>query len=233
MMFSRDAPAEGGSQCKYIDVYRLAPSSFFSMHKYRATIHGGLFVAILMVINTAFAFPWPWYLVLPILVYGGIVLAIGPMQRTAPGFAVGRWGGRPLLVAAAIMLGAASVLIGFQVLARPDVSSLAAKIPVESFGNLFLAGLCFSVVNAIAEEVIFRGILWDVIADEWNEWTALGVTSLLFGIGHLDGYPPRMLGVVLAGAYGVALGALVGRRPGSADGVPRVRGCDDLWYSDG
>ena len=70
------------------------------------------------------------------------------------------------------------------------------------------AGICFSIVNAVLEELIFRGILWEVVSEEWNNAMALGVTALLFGVGHLDGYPPGPLGVILAGLYGITLGGL-------------------------
>ncbi len=32
---------------------------------------------------------------------------------------------------------------------------------LSRFGNLLLAGICFSVINAYSEELIFRGLLWD------------------------------------------------------------------------
>ena len=37
---------------------------------------------------------------------------------------------------------------------------------------------------------------------------ALGGTTVLFGLGHLHGYPPGPLGAVLAGLFGLALGLL-------------------------
>ncbi len=178
------------------------------LHKYRTAAHGGLFIALLLLIDGALPLAWPWYLVLPILVYGGIVVATGPLRRTAPMLTVGRVDGRPLLVSMALVLVTICGLVGFQSLAQPDLRELATRIPTDWFSNLFIAGVCFSVINALAEELIFRGILWDVIADEWNEWTALGATSVLFGVVHFDGYPPGTIGAVLAGLYGVALGGL-------------------------
>src|SRR5206468_2309260 len=89
-----------------------------------------------------------------------------------------------------------------------DLQGLVAKLPMDWFGNLLLAGVCFSVVNAAAEELIFRGVLWEVVSDEWNQGAALGVTAVLFGAGHFNGYPPGPIGAILAGLYGVTLGAL-------------------------
>ncbi len=178
------------------------------MHRYRAAVHGGLFLALLIGLNAAFSFGWPWYLFFPIFVYGAIVAAVTPLRQTAPVLIVGRIDTIPLLASVVLIAVTAGVLVGFQALVRPDVTGLGLRIPVNWLGNLLLAGLCFSVVNALAEEVIFRGILWEVVAEEWNKWTALGVTSILFGTAHVDGYPPGPTGVVLAGLYGVTLGAM-------------------------
>ena len=43
------------------------------------------------------------------------------------------------------------------------------------FGNLLLAGICFSVVNAAIEELIFRGILWELVSymvEPQHRWLA-------------------------------------------------------------
>jgi uncharacterized protein len=177
--------------------------------KQQAAVHGTVFLVALGAVAVSLSPPrWPWYLLLPLLAYAVIVLAWPRLRRTAPRLAVGRWQGRPLAAAVALSLATLIVLIAFQALRRPDVADLAAGMPVAAFGNLLLAGVCFSAANAILEELIFRGVLWEVAAAEWNVGVALGATSVLFGLGHLHGYPPGPLGAVLAGLFGLALGLL-------------------------
>ena len=175
----------------------------------RSAIHGCLFFASLVIVNVGFpSLPWPWYLVTPVLVYGGIVLIVGPLRRTAPTLAIGRLGGWPSLGAVVLAVTTTCVLMGFQAAFQPDVAELAAKLPAAWFGSLLLAGAVFSVVNAAVEELIFRGVLWHVISEEWSQGAALGVTAVLFGIVHLHGYPPGPIGAFLAGLYSVTLGML-------------------------
>ncbi len=81
-------------------------------------------------------------------------------------------------------------------------------MPARAFGNLLLAGVWFSVVNAALEELVFRGVLWEFVAAEWNGRAALGATTVLFGLAHLHGYPSGALGMILAAVFGLALGLL-------------------------
>src|SRR5260221_8188137 len=186
-------------------------------------LHGLLFLAAVGTVSAAFApLPWPWHLLLPLLVYAAIALAVPRLRRTAPRLALGRMGGAHLAFAVVLALATSGVLVGYHAFARPDVTDLAAHLPVAAFGNLVVASVCFSVANAAIEELVFRGVVWAVVASEWNNAVALVVTALLFGLGHLQGYPPGPLGAGLAALYGVALGLLrwgsggVGR----AGGVP-------------
>jgi len=177
--------------------------------KQSAAVHGAVFLTALGAVAILLApLRWPWYLGLPLLAYAGIVLASPPLRRTAPRLAVGRLAGWPLVAAVALGVATSVVLVAFQRLARPEVAGLAAGLPVAAFGNLLLAGICFSAINAVSEELIFRGVLWEVAAAEWNGGVALAATSAMFGLGHLHGYPPGPLGAMLAGIFGLALGLL-------------------------
>jgi membrane protease YdiL (CAAX protease family) len=172
-------------------------------------VHGVLFLAA--VAAGALMLPplgWPWYMLLPLVAYAGIVLVVPPLRRTAPPISAGRLGGAPLAYAAVLSVATTAVLVGFHVWARPDVTELATRLPLTAFGNVVLAGVCFSVLNAALEEVIFRCVLWEAVAETWSGGVALVVTAILFGFGHLGGYPPGPLGAALAGVYGLTLGTL-------------------------
>jgi hypothetical protein len=172
-------------------------------------VHGALFLAALAAVRVGLSpLHWPWYFLLPLLAYALIVLAWPRLRRTAPRLALGRVDGWPLAAAVALSLATVVALMVFQELVHPDVADLAAGLPVAAFGNLLFAGICFSVANAALEELVFRGILWEVVAAEWNGGVALGATTVVFGLGHLHGYPPWPIGALLAGVFGMALGLL-------------------------
>jgi uncharacterized protein len=180
-----------------------------AVHKRTGALHSGLFLAVLCAFAILLpSLSWPWYLLLPLLVYAAVVLVFPGLRRTAPRLTLGRLGGAPLAYAAVLTIVTSGVLVGFHALASPDVTDLAARLPATAIGNLILTGVCFSVVNAALEEIFFRGVFWALLADEWNTGVALVMTAVLFGLIHLQGYPPGILGAVLAGFYGLALGLL-------------------------
>jgi membrane protease YdiL (CAAX protease family) len=149
-------------------------------------IHGAVYLTALTVALIAMSpLRWPWYLVLPLLAYLMTVVAWPRLRRTAPRLALGRMVGWPLAVALVLAITTVVALLGFQALARPEVAGLAAGLPVAAFGSLLVAGVCFSTTNAVLEELIFRGVLWEATAAEWNRGVALGATTILFGLGHV------------------------------------------------
>jgi membrane protease YdiL (CAAX protease family) len=172
-------------------------------------IHGGVFLAAMVLIPVCLPrLPWPWYLLLPLLAYTGAVLVVPSLRRTVPILRAGRFTGIQLGAALALSALTSGVLLAYQALVHPDVSSLAAALPVAAFGNLFLAGVWFTACNAVLEELVFRGVLYEAVAAEWGAAVAVGITAACFGLSHLQGYPPGPTGAVLAGLYGMALGLL-------------------------
>jgi membrane protease YdiL (CAAX protease family) len=150
---------------------------------------------------------WPGYFLAPLAVYA-IILLLSSMWRSMPRTAIGRLGGLPLAFAALVLVGAPAVLVGFQIVEQPDVSELAAKVPMSLVGSVLLAGIVFSIVNAVCEELVFRWLLYEAVAQEWNQLIAIAATAVAFGVAHLPGYPSGPIGALLAGLYGIALGIL-------------------------
>jgi len=64
--------------------------------------------------------------------------------------------------------------------------------------------ILLSLVAGIGEEALFRGVLQGWLGSLMNRWVALGITSLLFGLGHF--ITPTY--AILAGLLGFYLGGL-------------------------
>ncbi len=172
-----------------------------------ASLHGAILLAAMCGV-ALLPLGWPWRLLLPMLVYFAVVLTVPLLRKTMPPLTVGQLGGTPLAAAIGLSLITTFVLLVYQFAVRPDASTVSASLPHSVFGSVLIAWIGFSVINATLEEVAFRGILFGAAANAWNVTTALLVTSVLFAVGHLGGYPPGLKGVLLAGFYGLALGYL-------------------------
>jgi membrane protease YdiL (CAAX protease family) len=83
---------------------------------------------------------------------------------------------------------------------------------VEGFNPLtfLLPALAMAVSSGVFEELLFRGVLFGSIERMFGSWTALVVSSLLFGLVHLMNPQATMegalfiaveAGILLAGAY--------------------------------
>lgn len=73
-------------------------------------------------------------------------------------------------------------IFAFQHFARPDLKSYRAAMPFDLLGGRYAAWILFPLINATLEELVYRGILFDGIASQWNQRTTILATGLLFGI---------------------------------------------------
>ncbi len=172
-------------------------------------IHGIVFV--LLMVGT-FAVPvlrrWPWVWVAPLMSYFLLVLFVPRLRCSLSWLRVGTLSARAVSVTLGFMALAALVLVAFHLTVHPDIREFRAAFPFEAFGNVVIAGVLFVIINATAEELVFRGVLFDALQSQWSGWFTLIATALLFGFGHLRGYPSGLLGACLAALFGFIVGAL-------------------------
>jgi membrane protease YdiL (CAAX protease family) len=107
-----------------------------------------------------------------------------------------------------VMLSTSLVLVAFDSITRPDVRVFRSAITANILGSTLAAGVLFSLLNATMEEFIFRGVLFDALRSQWSVTLTVVFTSLLFGLGHLRGYPPGTSGALLAVVFGAVMALL-------------------------
>jgi membrane protease YdiL (CAAX protease family) len=90
---------------------------------------------------------------------------------------------------AVIAILAATALIAWVVLFAPDLSRLRSMLPAWSLLGLVAAGAGFSVLNALLEEVVWRGVLQAWLLTWVPPWAAVGAQALSFGAAHYAGFP--------------------------------------------
>ncbi len=157
---------------------------------------------------------WPAYLLVPLLLAGSLGFAAGFGRDLRASARVGRLGRFEWGVIAVVALVAAIALAGWVALLDPDLDRQRAMLPRWPLIGLLAAGLTFSIVNAILEEYIWRGILLGWLRTFMPTSAAVGLQAASFGAAHYMGFPSGFAGSFLAAVYGVMLGALAVRAKG-------------------
>lgn len=180
-------------------------------------------VAILIIVAALLPGLAPWTLPWPLthgLVVAAVVIAcfgFRSAEQRRRAFAWGRLQVGSVLALAA--LSGAGLLIWERALA-PDLGWVSDQVPQWPWPMLAVAGLAFSLANALIEEFVYRGFLWAELGAAFRGgWVAPVISTLVFGLIHLGGVPGGHIGVVLATLYGCALAALRWRSGGLATPV--------------
>jgi len=113
------------------------------------------------------------------------------------------WGGLGLAVLAFLALSTVTDslvrLLGLQ--HRGTMGRLVAAFEGASPGALALGVVGVGLAAGTAEEIFFRGFMQSRLVERWGRWTGIAVTSLAFGVYHLD---------ALQGGFAVAVGLYLG-----------------------
>jgi membrane protease YdiL (CAAX protease family) len=88
----------------------------------------------------------------------------------------------------------------------PDTNAKLLSASVKSPIGLIAVFLLLAVIAPVAEEILFRGVVFSGLRDSWGEGWAILVSSVLFGVIHLQPLvmiPTAILGLLLAKVFSV------------------------------
>jgi hypothetical protein len=91
---------------------------------------------------------------------------------------------------------------------QPDTQSIYETFGFHSLPlPLLLAGaVLFSIVNAAAEEFVYRGFVHQSLAETFPLPAALLLQAAAFGLLHIQGFPSGVTGAGLAFVFGLMMG---------------------------
>jgi membrane protease YdiL (CAAX protease family) len=159
---------------------------------------------------------WAALLVVSLVTYAALLAAalVGVKlkhARLAPalGFRTARLLPVVGLVVAGVWIGfivdiAYSIATAVLKLKMPDTNAQLLSNGAKSPFGLIAVFLLVGVIAPIAEEILFRGVVFSGLRDSWGEGWAIVVSSVLFGVMHLQPLvivPTAILGVLLAKVF--------------------------------
>jgi membrane protease YdiL (CAAX protease family) len=111
-----------------------------------------------------------------------------------------------MLIVGAVVISTTGLLI-WAYFSRHTFSFYLTYVPEWRPGFLIIGAVAFAVVNAISEELVFRGIFWDGLEKIWkNPVFVISVQAVFFGLCHYRGFPSGVSGIFLSFGYGMILG---------------------------
>ncbi len=157
---------------------------------------------LVALLSVAVVGPWPWQI--------SMALALGVWARLHPKAWTWRasWGALSPGWTAVVGGVTPVALLGWLALFHPDLSAVRAALPAAPLAVLVLGGLGFAVVNAVLEELVFRGVLQSSLEPTFGAAGAILLQAVSFGVEHAHGIPRGPVGVLLAGTWAVMLGVL-------------------------
>jgi uncharacterized protein len=178
-------------------------------HKNLHVLQGEILFGLLVITALIPALrPWPLYLFVPVSVYGLVVYWLPPLRQTTGWFGFGQLSFFVGLVTAVLLAATVTALLVFQELFKPNLDRLLKNLPLWLPGHILVVVAVASALNALLEEVVFRGVFLDALGSLFGVPRAILFQGLVFGLAHFEGYPPGPVGVALAAIFGVAMGAL-------------------------
>ena len=178
----------------------------------RPAARSALLLAALLSAAVTLPLVWPLPLVAAVLVFTLLTTGWRPVRWEPRWWRPGAVNGRAWAAVAVVVAGSGAVLwlwyaaigvrSGGQAVQREILQSYPWWVVVPSVA-------AFVLLNAAAEEAIFRGVLQQAMAETGPISLAVAVQALAFGLIHLyTGFPTGPLGMALAMLFGLILGVL-------------------------
>lgn len=118
------------------------------------------------------------------------------------------------LMALSVVISAAG-LVGWVWVLQPDVSEFLLFPPGIPGWVLPWVVLGFSMLNAAAEEAVFRGAVMEGLDEAFGPgWLSIVMQAAVFGVWHIHGFPKGVLGSAMAFVFGLMLGVIRRRSRG-------------------
>jgi len=153
--------------------------------------------------------PWPLNFTVPLGAYLALYAAWPRLRGSTNWLVSGRFTPVAIKWMVPTVFISSGSLLAWVFLFHPDLSDLARMVPRRGPIVLIAIGVVFSVLNAIWEEFILKGIGWKSLEEVFRRgWAVNAGQAALFGAMHIGGFPKGWIGVLMGAVYGFVLGII-------------------------
>lgn len=159
-------------------------------------------IIVAQLVEKPYRVVWP-QLLAAVLVWFGYRFYVRRIEKRPPGELAVRGMGREL--ATGLLVGAGMVLATFAVLAALGAYKFGG---LNALTVVLLVPLADLVLVGMAEEMVFRGVIFGVTERALGSKPAIAISALLFSLAHLSNEGMSVLAVAAIAAYGVLQAAI-------------------------
>ncbi|MGZ8292935.1 MAG: CPBP family intramembrane glutamic endopeptidase [Telluria sp.] len=159
-------------------------------------------IVVSQLVEKPYRILWPQALA-AVLVWFGYRFYVRHIEKRQP--AELATGGMARQLGTGLLVGAGLVALTFAVLAALGAYRFGG---VNAVGIMILVPLAELALVAMAEEMMFRGIIFGVIERSLGSKLAIVISSLLFSLAHLSNEGVSLVAVAAIAAYGVMQAAI-------------------------
>lgn len=172
-------------------------------------VHVGGAALLMAVLAWAIGQYWPLTSVVFLLVYWGVVTRVPWLRESCLWWKKGSYERSDVWLAVAFITVSAVSLVVWSQLTTADLSEFQDFIPDVPIWALFGGLFFYACLNALFEEVVWRGVVMQALESSTGSLTAaLILQSVAFGLWHFVGFPSGWIGVGLAAIFAFMMGLL-------------------------
>ena len=188
----------------------FVPSLFFAL-AYSLRFMSEKFINL-----TGLNYPGTAFLI-PIVVYLLFIIAFKRIREEITWLKTGIIDKPTIYIIVFLVIISSGALVIWASLTKRDLTVFGNALPDCSLPVLILAGFGFALSNAVVEELLGRGILWNGFEKVFPSVTmTVLLQAAVFSIWHYNGFPGGIHGVIMVFLWSVVLGILRFRSRGLA-----------------
>ncbi len=198
-------------EIEYIFIFTIFHAALLAAGLIKRTVFTVHLLVLCFLISLIYHLPasknWPFYFLVPLILYGLIVWIIPWFRNSLDWLRPGKYDSRTLLLVILIVIISSTALVLWYILSQPDLSGMSSQVPDWSLKLLVLSAIGFSIINALMEEIIWRGAFQQALNAAFGVgFISIVIQALSFGMIHYKGFPSGLIGAALAAIYGLMLG---------------------------
>ncbi len=147
------------------------------------------------------------YFIFPILIFTALLIALPSLRKDVDWWKVDLLSNQILVQAGVAIVLGCGVMMLYIHFNQESLARFIDMLPTGGLLKIVLLGVAFALLNAVVEEYIIRGMVWNGLAKTFSKPQLITlIQAALFGLSHYWGLPGGLMGVLMVFIWSLAMG---------------------------